>query len=87
MTGEVFAKDWGGQRNYIFPELATPNKLRFALRPQTNNFGSIGTKVVEWQHVTGTWNSQKMPGCINGQKVGSVSHTAKALNDSSARYV
>ena len=87
MTGEVFVKDWGVKRNYIFTELSTPNKLRFALRPQTIKFGSLRTKVVEQQYVTGTWNSQKMQGCTKGQQVGSVSHTAKALNDSSARYV
>ncbi|HIB92175.1 TPA: LamG domain-containing protein [Candidatus Poribacteria bacterium] len=82
MTGEAVAKDWGGQRDYIFPELVGSNNLRFVLWPETKILDSPGVEIGEWQHVAGTWDGQKMRSYINGNEVGSVDYNVEELNDS-----
>ena len=67
--GECLAKDWGGQRDYIFPELVqNGNGLRFVLWP--------GTKILD---VAGVWDGKEMRTYIDGEEMGAAPFVAKEL--------
>ncbi|MEC9257044.1 MAG: LamG domain-containing protein [Candidatus Poribacteria bacterium] len=82
--GECLAKDWGGQRDYIFPELIDGTKIRFVLWPQTKILDAPGLELKKWQHHAGVWDGKEMRIYVDGKKVGAAAYSAKELNDSKA---
>lgn len=69
-VGECIAKDWGGKRDYIFPEIIQNGTgLRFVLWPGTKILDVQGFKLNEWQHVAGSWDGKEMRTYINGNKM------------------
>ena len=69
--GECLAKDWGGKRDYIFPEIIqNGNGLRFVLWPGTKILDVQGFKQNVWQHVAGVWDGKAMRVYIDGKKMG-----------------
>ena len=83
-SGECLAKDWGGQRDYIFPELIDGTKIRFVLWPQTKVLDAPGLELKKWQHHAGVWDGKEMRIYVDGKKVGASDYSAKELNDSKA---
>jgi hypothetical protein len=84
-SGECLAKDWGGQRDYIFPEITSNGtQLRFVLWPDTKILDSPGLKLNEWQHYAGVWDGKQMRSYINGKEVGKTDYNPNELNDSGA---
>jgi len=82
--GECLAKDWGGQRDYIFPELIDGTKIRFVLWPQTKILDAPGLVLKKWQHHAGVWDGKEMRIYVDGKKIGASPYNAKELNDSKA---
>ena len=82
--GECLAKDWGGQRDYIFPELIDGTKIRFVLWPQTKILDAPGLVLKKWQHHAGVWDGKEMRVYIDGKEVGASPYNVKELNDSKA---
>ena len=79
-VGECVAKDWGGQRDYIFPEIIQNGAgLRFVLWPGTKILDVQGLKLNEWQHVAGVWDGKEMRTYIDGKKMGSTPYDAPEL--------
>lgn len=82
LSGEAVAKDWGGQRDYIFPELRTSGNLRFVLWPGTKILDVPGLQTGQWQHVAGVWDGKEMRSYINGKEMGKIAYDTKELNAS-----
>jgi hypothetical protein len=83
--GECLAKDWGGKRDYIFPEIVqNGNGLRFVLWPGTKILDAPGFKLNEWVHAAGVWDGKEMRTYINGKEMGKVAYDAGELNASEA---
>lgn len=79
-VGECLAKDWGGKRDYIFPEIIQNGTgLRFVLWPGTKILDVQGFKLNEWQHVAGVWDGKEMRTYINGKKMGSIPYDVPEL--------
>ena len=79
-VGECLAKDWGGKRDYIFPEIVqNGNGLRFVLWPGTKILDVPGLKPNEWQHVAGVWDGKEMRTYIDGEEKGALAFEAKEL--------
>jgi len=84
-NGECLAKDWGGQRDYIFPEIVQNGTgLRFVLWPDTKILDTPGLKLNEWQHYAGVWDGKEMRSYINGEEKGKDVYSPGELNDSDA---
>ena len=84
-SGECFAKDWGGKRDYIFPEIIQNGTgLRFVLWPDTKILDVPGFKLSEWVHAAGVWDGKEMRTYINGKEMGKVAYDAEELNASEA---
>ena len=67
-VGECLAKDWGNQRDYIFPEIVqNGNGLRFVLWPGPKILDVPGLKPKEWQHLAGVWDGEEMRTYIDGK--------------------
>ena len=79
-VGECLAKDWGGQRDYIFPEIVqNGNGLRFVLWPGTKILDVPGLEPNKWQHVAGLWDGKEMRVYIDGEEKGALPFDAKEL--------
>lgn len=79
-VGECVAKDWGGKRDYIFPEIIQNGTgLRFVLLPGTKILDVQGFKLNEWQHVADVWDGKEMRAYINGKKMGSIPYDVPEL--------
>ena len=79
-NGECLAKDWGGQRDYIFPEIVqNGNGLRFVLWPGAKILDVPGLKPKEWQHVAGVWDGDEMRAYIDGEEKGALAFDVKEL--------
>lgn len=78
--GECLAKDWGGQRDYIFPELVGGgNQLRFVLWPGTKILDVPGFKLNEWKHAAAVWDGKEMRVYVDGKEMGAAPFAAKEL--------
>lgn len=78
--GECLAKDWGGKRDYIFPEIIqNGNGLRFVLWPGTKILDVQGFKQNVWQHVAGVWDGKEMRTYIDGKELGALPFETKEL--------
>jgi len=82
--GECLAKDWGDQRDYIFPEIVDGTKARFVLWPGTKILDAPGLQHNEWQHLAGVWDGEEMRTYINGEEMGKLAYDAEELNASEA---
>lgn len=82
-VGECLAKDWGGKRDYIFPEIVQNGKgVRFVLWPGTKILDVPGLEPNEWQHVAGVWDGKEMRVYIDGEEKGTAPFEAtEALGD------
>jgi len=80
--GECLAKDWGNQRDYIFPEIVDGTKARFVLWPGTKILDVPGLELNEWQHFAGVWDGKEMRAYVNGEEMGKLPYDAGELNAS-----
>lgn len=79
-VGECLAKDWGGKRDYIFPEIIQNGTgLRFVLWPGTKILDVAGLELNKWQHVAGVWDGKEMRSYIDGVEKGTIPFDAKEL--------
>jgi len=84
-NGECLAKDWGGQRDYIFPEIVGGGtQLRFVLWPGTKILDVSGFELNKWMHAAGVWDGKQMRVYINGEEMGVADYDAEELNASDA---
>ena len=84
-NGECLAKDWGGQRDYIFPEIVGGGSLlRFVLWPGTKILDVSGFELNKWMHAAGVWDGKQMRVYINGEEMGVADYDAEELNASDA---
>ena len=84
-VGECLAKDWGNQRDYIFPEIVqNGNGLRFVLWPGPKTLDVSGLKPKEWQHLAGVWDGEEMRTYIDGKEMGTLPFAAKELTATAA---
>ena len=79
-VGECVAKDWGGSRDYIFPEIVQNGTgLRFVLWPGTKILDVPGLELNKWQHVAGVWDGDEMRAYIDGEEMGSTPYGGPEL--------
>ena len=84
-VGECIAKDWGGKRDYIFPEIIQNGTgLRFVLWPGTKILDVPGLELNKWQHVAGVWDGKEMRSYIDGKKMGSTPYEVPELTATDA---
>ncbi len=79
-VGECLAKDWGGKRDYIFPEIIQNGMgLRFVLWPGTKILDVAGLELNKWQHVAGVWDGKEMQIYIDGDEMGNIPYDVPEL--------